>query len=443
MKFDVVIIGGGLSSLVCGIKLQKAGKKCLMVSAGQNALHFSSGAFGLLGKLPDGTDVVEPLSAVEALPSEHPYSKIGKLRLSEYVASVPGFFSECGVALHPVPSTGSGIRPDTASVSAVTEPVEVVEATETIHNGYRITALGTLKPAWLAMDDVTLLASKDEKIGEKALIVNFSGFLDFNTRFIAEGLEKRGTECRIESVKLDEVELLRKNPAEMRSVNIARVMNHENSWKQFARKVRELLDGEDVVILPEVFGFENPVIMQWLKEMVPAKIVFIGTTPPSVPGIRTQRLLKKAFEAAGGTFLMGDEALDAVFDAERVASIRTANLGELRIEADTFVLASGNLFGKGLVASPDAVKEPVFGLDVDYPAERKDWYDEKFFARQNYTGFGVKTNGDFKPLRDGKVVPNLYVVGSEVGGCNPLAEGSGAGVAIMTAFSAADRILGK
>ena len=81
MRFDVVLIGGGLSSLVCGIKLQKAGRKCLMVSAGQNALHFSSGAFGLLGKLPDGTDVTEPLSAMEALPSEHPYSKIGSCLL--------------------------------------------------------------------------------------------------------------------------------------------------------------------------------------------------------------------------------------------------------------------------------------------------------------------------------------------------------------------------
>lgn len=437
MRFDVIIVGGGLSSLACGIKLQKGGKKCLIVSAGQNALHFSSGALGLLGKLSDGTDVAEPLSAVEKLPSEHPYSKIGERRLSEYVASTPGFFSDCGVALHPVASVA---EPAEATETPVTSTGSV---TGSVRNGYRITALGTLKPAWLAMDEVTLLASKDEKIGQKALIVNFAGFLDFNTRFIADGLEKRGTECRIESVKLDEVEHLRKNPAEMRSVNIARVMNHEANWKLFAHKVQELHDDEDVVVLPEVFGFEEPVIMQWIKEMIPAKVLFVGTTPPSVPGIRTQRLLKKAFEAAGGTFLMGDEALDAVFDGERVASVRTANLGELRLEADTFILASGNLFGKGLVASPNEIKEPVFDLDVDYPAERKDWYNENFFARQNYTGFGVKTDENFQPLRDGKVVPNLYVIGSEIGGCNPLAEGSGAGVAIMTAFSTADRILGK
>ncbi len=440
MRFDVIIVGGGLSSLACGIKLQKGGKKCLIVSAGQNALHFSSGALGLLGKLSDGTEVAEPLSAVEKLPSEHPYSKIGERRLSEYVASTPGFFSDCGVALHPVASVAEPAKATEAVETPVTSTGSV---TGSVLNGYRITALGTLKPAWLAMDEVTLLASKDEKIGHKALIVNFAGFLDFNTRFIADGFEKRGTECRIESVKLDEVEHLRKNPAEMRSVNIARVMNHEANWKQFAHKVQELHDGEDVVVLPEVFGFEEPVIMQWIKEMIPAKVLFVGTTPPSVPGIRTQRLLKKAFEASGGTFLMGDEALDAVFDGERVASVRTANLGELRLEADTFILASGNLFGKGLVASPNEINEPVFDLDVDYPAERKDWYNENFFARQNYTGFGVKTDENFQPLRDGKVVPNLYVIGSEVGGCNPLAEGSGGGVAIMTAFSAADRILGK
>lgn len=434
MKFDVVLIGGGLSSLVCGIRLQKEGKKCLIVSAGQNALHFSSGAFGLLGKLPDGKAVVEPLPAIAELPENHPYAKLGAAKVSEYAAAVPEFFSGCGVGLHSAASVAEPVEaPEPRLVRQAHQPV----------NGYRITALGTLKPAWLAMDEVTLLSSKDEKIGDKALIVNFSGFLDFNTRFIAEGLEKRGTECRIEAVKLDEIEHLRKNPAEMRSVNIARVMSCEENWKQFAHKVQELLKGEDVVVLPEVFGFENPAIMQWIKEMIPAKVVFVGTTPPSVPGIRTQRALKKAFETAGGTFLMGDEAVSSEFDGDRVAGIRTANLGDIRVEADNFVLASGNLFGKGLVASPDKVSEPVFGLDVDYPQDRKDWYDENFFARQNYTGFGVKTDGKFHAVKGGDSVRNLYVIGSEVGGCNPLAEGSGAGVSIMTGFSVADSILGK
>ncbi|MBP5218421.1 MAG: anaerobic glycerol-3-phosphate dehydrogenase subunit B [Bacteroidales bacterium] len=420
MRFDTIIVGGGMSSLVCGIKLQKAGKKCLIVSAGQNALHFSSGTFGLLAKLPDGTAVTNPLSALDSLPSEHPYSKMGSKAVAEYAAATPKFFEDCGVELHPAGNaSGEG----------------------EVKNGYRITGMGTMKPAWLAMKDVALFESKDEVIGSKALIINFAGFLDFNARFIAEGLEKKGLECKIERVVVPEVEILRKNPSEMRSVNIARVVSRESVWKEFAHMVRDLLKGEDVVVLPEVFGLVDPKVPQWLREMIPAKVLFIGTMPPSVPGIRAQIQLKKAFEAAGGTFLMGDEVLDPEFDGSKVVSVRTVNLGSMRLQADSFVLASGNLFGKGLVASPLRVVEPVFGLDVIYPEDRNEWYDKDFANVQNYIGFGVRTGNDFRPLKDGKTVENLYVIGSELGGCNPLAEGCGAGVAIFTAMNVADKLM--
>ena len=77
MKFDTVIIGGGLSGLACGIRLQKKGVKCAVISAGQSALHFSSGSFELLNRLPDGTAVENPVEAVAKLEASHPYKKIG------------------------------------------------------------------------------------------------------------------------------------------------------------------------------------------------------------------------------------------------------------------------------------------------------------------------------------------------------------------------------
>lgn len=413
MKFDTVITGGGLAGLICGIRLQKQGHRCAIISAGQNAMHFSSGYFDMLNRTPDGKAVERPLEAVESLGKEHPYSKIGRESLEEYASQVKGFFMDCGILLNGDPHK----------------------------NGCRITPVGNFKPTWLALEDFPVFSSAEERRWKKVLIANIEGFLDFNTSFLAEALEEKGIGCRIIPIRLSEMERLRKNPSEMRATNIARVMQNEEVVMKAVGQIKNELKDEDAVLLPAIFGMKEASATSRLQDAIGTETVAIATMPPSVPGIRSQMMLKETFEKAGGTFLQGDTACSPEIKDGRVISIGTVNFSDIRLYADNFVLASGSFFSKGLAASPSKVSETVFGLDVDFEPERKDWYNPEFFGKQAYLSFGVKTDSEFRCYRNGECIENLYAAGSILSGSNPLYEGSGAGTAIFSAFKVSDNII--
>ena len=152
-------------------------------------------------------------------------------------------------------------------------------------------------------------------------------------------------------------------------------------------------------------------------------------------------MLKKYFQKLGGTYMLGDSVTGGDFEDGRLKAITTRNHGDFKFEADNFILATGSLFSKGLVSDMDGVREPVFGLDVDFLSGRSQWYEKNMFDAQPYMSFGVSVGDNFNVFRNGIRVDNLYAAGAVLSGFNALKEGSGAGVSIITALHVSSLIL--
>lgn len=412
MKYDTIIIGGGLSGLVAGVKLASANRKVAIITSGQSALHFSSGSFSLLSKV-EGEKVSDPIEALAKLPEAHPYRKIGSENVRNLASDVPHLFAKAGVLLNG-------------------------NASE-CH--YRLTPLGLWEPTWLTIDTLAACTDPRNCPWRNAVIVNFKGYLDFYPEYLADGLNKMGFTTRCEEVTLPELTRLRKSTSEMRAASIAKVLRG-NTLESLAAELLRVSGDADVIFMPAVIGLKSNAETDRLSQLVDKAIRYVPVIPMSVVGVRAESMLRRLFESLGGTYLLGDSVKSGDFKGNLLQSVRTVNLGEnTPLEADQFILATGSFFSQGLVAKPDAIVEPVFGLDVECTATRPERYNKDFFGPQAYMRFGVKTDSDFRVSLGGKTIENLRAIGAILAGADALKEGSGAGIATITALHAAQRIL--
>lgn len=412
MKFDTIIIGGGLSGMTCGIKLAAAGQKCAVVSSGQSALHFFSGSFDLLNYIND-KEVENPLTAIKQLPPKHPYHKIGHEKINNLVKEVQAFLTAAGLNF-----VGDYNK-----------------------NHFALTPMGKLKPTWLTLNDFDSFLDKNDINWGKTLIVNISGFLDFNTKFIANELNSKGIETQVKNFSMIAFEKIRQNPSEMRATNIAKVFENEDILIEFANKCNELGKEFEHIVLPDVFGLFDMNTVEKIKNKINKPISLIPVIPPSVAGIRSQIALKKTFQKHEGLYLLGDTVLNGNIENNKLTAIYTEKHEEIALKADNFVLAGGSFYGKGIIATKDKIIEPILQLDVDADHDRELWFDKNIFANQAYMTYGVKTDNNLKTFRNGECLQNVYAVGSILSGANSLKEGSGAGVSILSSLYVAEQIL--
>lgn len=406
MRFDTIIIGGGLSGLVGGIALSRRGERVAIFSSGKSALHFSSGSLELCH------DGVEEISSLAESNPNHPYSKIGKESIEGYTEIVKDIFARAGVAL-----VGDGVR-----------------------NHQRMTPLGALKPAWLTMEEYATFEGEEEIAGRRIALGNIEGYMDFYPEFVASSLRRYGAECTTFEMRVPELDGFRESATELRSVNISRILTGENLAGVAAELRTHLKGDEDLVLLPAVFGFDDPKAYERLSREAGCKVRLLPTVSVSVPGMRAQRLLTEEFVRLGGLFVGGDTVVSAAIEEGRVRSVRTANHGDQDFEADNFIFATGSFFSRGVIATPTEVYEPVAGLDVAFEASRDDWYAPHILESQPFQRFGIVTDESLHPMIEGRVVENAWAVGSLLAGADSVGEGSGAGIAVMTALRAAEQV---
>lgn len=418
MKYDVVVMGGGLAGLLCGIRLTQSGLSCAMVSAGQNALHFSSGSLDLLTHLPDGQITEKPLTMLGELKSQapfHPYSLMGENQVTELARMAESILQQTGVRLK-----GSCEE-----------------------NHYRITPLGHKRMTWLSPESVPTVGLHQKMDASKIAVVGIEGFLDFQPQMVADELQREGIQASAHYVHLPLLDRLRENPSEFRAINVARWLDRPENMAQIVEEISPLIADAEAVFMPACIGLDSERPMLELQKRLGKQLYLLPTLPPSLLGIRLHEMLLRQFRRQGGIVMPGDKVTSVNYSDGRIESVQTRNHGDISLKAKHFVLATGSFFNNGLVAEFDRVYEPLMNLDLCEISERAKWTNKEFFASQPYMAFGVKTDEKLRAQKAGAAIENLYVAGAVLGGFDPLTQGCGAGVSMISALFAANEIINE
>lgn len=425
MKFDTIIIGGGLAGLTCGIALQQQGQRCAIINNGQAAIDFSSGSMDLLTQLPDGKKVVsfaEDYSALAHQLPQHPYCLIGAQAVLQKARQFEQLAQHIGLNLW-----GTAEK-----------------------NHLRVTPLGGLRGTWLSSESIPVLEEGNSFPHQQIAVLGIEGYHDFQPQLLAENLLENSAfaHCQVTTTYLHipELDELRANAREFRSVNISQLLEHKLNFDSLVQEIKQAAGKASAVFLPACFGLDNLQFFNQLKQASGLNLYELPTLPPSLLGIRQHKALRQQFEQLGGLMLNGDKALNADVENGRVHCLYTRLHKEDALFADNFVLASGSFFSNGLMSDFDQIYEPVFhadiiGIDSFQAEQRCSWTATRFASPQPYQSAGVAINAHYQVQKCGQFIENLYAVGSIIGGYNPLQLGCSSGVAVVSALVVAENIL--
>lgn len=372
---DIIVIGAGLSGLFAAVLAQEHGARVRVIAKGIGSMLVTPGWISV----SDSTtgDVLDGARAVAAESPDHPYALAGIDVLRTAVGAFKTLSNVIGL-------------PYDGDLTA---------------NLQLTTALGTLQTPALAPHGL----AAGNGLGDRALFVGFDGWRDFYPALSGQ---------RYIALPLATVLAGQVRPWDATPTDLARAFDLPAVRAAVADGVRAQLDGASAVGFPAVLGLDAPdVVQKELSERLGVPVFEVPTLPPSVPGVRLFNRLRRHLLDNGARLQVGHPVAHGTIENGQVRGVEVDAAGKpARFNADRVILATGGLYGGGLLSDDRGrIWEPVFDLPVDANSDRTSWFADTMLAASGHPveRFGIRVNASMQPVgRDGEpIARGLYAAG--------------------------------
>jgi len=406
---DVIVIGGGLAGIFAAITAARRGRQVLLVTKGVGAIAIGGGTIDMLGYDAAGVPVRSPWEAMTEMEPTHPYTLIGRQTVER---AAQEFLSLCAAEGYPY-------------MGSLQE------------NQWIPTALGRVKPSCLV--PMTMNATH-LKAAEEVAVVAVDGLKDYSARIIADGLA--GCPGYRKKYSIVTLKTGIEDGRDLSALDVARWLDTEKGQVSCFNQLSKSVGPHSVILLPPVLGTRPDYeLFHKIEQATQCRVIEIVGLPPAVTGYRLRKLLVKCMTKLNVRMIEQSNVVRATIANKRCSEIVTGNLDRERsYRAQSFILASGGLFGGGLQALPGQVLESIFHLPVHVPTETDRWSNEHLFftSGQPFAKFGVRVDAKLRPVDEAGdvLLENVFVAGKTLAGYDYCYEKSGNGVALATAFRA-------